>query len=126
MNTFAKIILGNVFRNLLTALITFFVTKSVIEADVASKLMRGDTTELWPGSGISVNLTMIVNILIGISAPIAIPIGLGIWSRVKHAYETIVARSQQFAASKEEIKAIIAETPAVTIINAVASEKPTS
>lgn len=119
----SKIILGNLFRSGLTALIVFLVTKKVIEADVAEKLMRGDTAELW-GSGLSVNLTMIVNVLVGIAVPIVVPIGLGIWSRVKHAYETIVARSEAFAQTKKELKATVAEASPLDIIKTVATEQP--
>lgn len=123
MSSFAKIILGNVFRNLLTALIMFFVTKGVIEADVASKLMRGETTELWNGS-LSVNLAMVVNVLVGLALPIVVPIALGIWSRLKHAYETIVARSEAFSMSKEELKSVSAQASVSEIISTVAKEKP--
>lgn len=119
----SKIILGNLFRNALTALIVFLVTKKVIEADVAEKLMRGDTAELW-GSGLSINLTMIVNVLVGLAVPIVVPIGLGIWGRIKHAYETIVARSQSFATSKHELKVAVAEASTLDIIKTVATEQP--
>lgn len=119
----SKIILGNIFRNLLTALIVFLVTKKVVEADVAEKLMRGDTTELW-GTGISFNLTMIVNVLVGVSLPIVLPISLGVWSRLKHAYETIVARSQSFATTKRELKVAVAEASPLDIIKTVATEQP--
>jgi len=119
----SKIILGNLFRNGLTALIVFLVTKNVIEADVAEKLMRGDTAELW-GSGISINLAMIVNVLVGLAIPIVVPIGLGIWSRLKHAYETIVARSQAFATTKRGLKATVAEASPMDIIKTVATEQP--
>lgn len=118
-----KIILGNIFRNALTALIVFLVTKNVIEADVAEKMMRGDTTELW-GSGISFNLTMVVNVLVGLAVPIVVPIALGVWSRVKHAYETIVARSEAFAMSKTDLKAEVANASVVDIIKTVATEEP--
>lgn len=121
----SKIILGNLFRNALTALIVFLVTKKVIEADVAEKLMRGDTAELW-GSGLSINLTMIVNVLVGLAVPIVVPIGLGIWSRVKHAYETIVARSQAFALTKKELKAEVAQASVTDIIKTVATEEPST
>lgn len=118
----SKIILGNLFRNALTALIVFLVTKKVIEADVAEKLMRGDTAELW-GSGLSINLTMIVNVLVGLAVPIVVPIGLGVWSRIRHAYETIVARSQTFAATKYELKAEVAQAGPIEIIKTVANEQ---
>lgn len=118
-----KIVLGNIFRNLITVLITFFVTKNVLEADVAAKLMRGDTVELY-GSGISLNLAMIVNVLVGLALPIIIPISLGVWSRLKHAYETIVARSQEFAVTKHELKAAVADATPLDIIKTVATEQP--
>lgn len=123
MSSFAKIILGNIFRNLLTALIMFFVTKGVIEADVASKLMRGETTELWNGS-LSVNLAMVVNVLVGLALPIVVPIALGVWSRLKKSYETIVARSEAFSMSKEELKSVSAQASVSEIISTVAKEKP--
>lgn len=116
-----KILLGNIFRNALTALIVFLVTKKVIEADVAEKLMRGDTVPLW-NSAINVNLTMIVNVLVGIALPIILPISLGVWSRVRHAYETIVARSQNFAQTKRELKSDVAQASAIDIIKTVATE----
>lgn len=119
----SRIILGNIFRNLLTALIVFLVTKNVIEADVAEKLNRGDTTELW-GSGISFNLTMIVNVLVGLAVPIVVPIAMGIWSRVKHAYATIVARSEAFSMSKTELKQEVANATVGEIIATVAQENP--
>lgn len=119
----SKIILGNIFRNLLTALIVFLVTKKVIEADVAEKLMRGDTAELW-GSGISFNLTMIVNVLVGLAVPIVVPIAMGIWSRIKHAYETIVARSEAYAMSKTELKQEVAQASVTEIIKTVSQENP--
>lgn len=122
-STFAKIILGNIFRSGLVALITFFITKGVIQADVAEKLMRGDTVGLWSGS-ISLNLTMIVNVLVGLAVPIVVPIAMGIWSRVKHAYETIVARSQAFESTREEIKETVEDASVAEIITAVAQEKP--
>lgn len=118
----SKIILGNIFRSLLTALIVFLVTKKVVEADVAEKLMRGDTAELW-GSGISINLTMIVNVLVGLAVPIVVPIGMGVWSRIKRAYETIVARSQDFAMSKTELKETVANASVGDIIKTVATEE---
>lgn len=123
-STFGKIILGNVFRNALTALIVFFVTKHVIQADVASKLMRGDTTELYPGSGISINLAMIINVLVGVSLPIVVPIALGVWSRVTAAYETLVARSQSFAVSKTQLKAIADQASPIEKISAVVTQTP--
>lgn len=118
-----KIILGNVFRNLLTALIVFLVTKNVIEADVADKLSRGDTVELWNGA-LSLNLAMIVNVLVGVALPIVVPIALGIWSRFKHAYATIVARSEAFAMSKSELKQEVASAGVGEIIRTVAKENP--
>lgn len=122
-SSLAKIILGNVFRSGLVALITFFITKGVIQADVAEKLMRGDTVGLWSGS-INLNLTMVVNVLVGLAVPIVVPIAMGIWSRVKHAYETIVARSEGFAMSKTELKEETAKASAVDIIKTVATEQP--
>lgn len=119
----SKIILGNIFRNLLTALIVFLVTKNVIEADVAEKLNRGDTVELWNGA-LSVNLAMITNVLVGLAVPIVIPIALGIWSRAKNAYATIIARSEAFAMSKTELKKEVENASVKEIIATVAQENP--
>lgn len=119
----SKIILGNIFRSLLTVLITFFVTKNVIEADVAEKLMRGDTVPLWNGT-LNVNLAMVVNVLVGLALPIVIPISLGIWSRVKHAYATIIARSEAFSMSKTELKQEVKNASVGEIIATVAQENP--
>jgi hypothetical protein len=120
-STAAKIVLGNIFRTVLTAIITFFVTKNVIEADVASKLMRGDTVPLWNGA-INLNLTMVVNILVGLAVPIVLPIALGVWSRMKQAYMLIVARSEAFAMSKQELKDHVDNASVGQIIKTVATE----
>ncbi len=116
---FVKIILGNIFRSLLVALITFLVTKNVLEADVAAKIARGDTVPLWNGT-LNLNLAMIINVAAGLAVPIVLPIALGIYSRVKQAYETIVARSESFAQSKEQVKATAAQATIVEKITAVA------
>ena len=122
-STLAKIILGNVFRAVLTAVFTFLVTKNVIEADVASKLARGDTVQLWSGA-LSINLAMVVNVLVGLCLPILLPISLGIWSRMTQAYETIVARSQAFAVTKQELKDQVKDASVGEIIKAVATDNP--
>lgn len=119
-STAAKIILGNVFRTILTAIITFLVTKHVIQADVASHLMRGDTLALWSGL-IPINMTMVINILVGLAIPIVLPISLGIWSRFVGAYKTIVARSQQFAVSKQFVDNQASNASVVDIIKTVAT-----
>lgn len=120
-STLAKIILGNVFRSLLTAIITFLVTKNVIEADVLSKLAHGDTVQLWNGT-IGLNLTMIINVLVGLALPILLPIGLGIWSRITSYYELIVTRSQSFAASKDRIQEQVKQASITEIIKTVATQ----
>ena len=120
-STVAKIVLGNIFRTVLTAIITFFVTKNVIEADVASKLMRGDTIPLWNGA-LNLNLTMFVNVLVGLAVPIVLPISLGVWSRMKQAYMLIVARSEAFAMSKQELKDHVDNASVGQIITTVATE----
>lgn len=116
----AKIVLGNVLRSGLVALISFLITKRVIEADVASKLMRGDTLSLWQGA-IPVNLTMVVNVLVGLAAPIILPLIWGIWTRTKAAYEAIVARSEAFAMSKEQVKDRVDNASVTDIIKTVAA-----
>jgi hypothetical protein len=122
-STLAKIILGNIFRSLLTAVITFLVTKNVIEADVATKLARGDTVQLWHGT-VGLNMTMIINVLVGLAVPIVLPIGLGIWSRMQSAYELIVARSNEFASSKKQLKDQVSQASVTEIIKTVATEQP--
>lgn len=121
-STLGKILLGNIFRSLLTALITFIVTKNVLEADIASKMLRGDTVPLWNGT-LNVNLAMIVNVLVGLALPIVLPIALGFWSRVKEAYETLVARSQAFATSKTQLKAIADQASPIEKIAAVVNQE---
>lgn len=118
-----KIILEKIVLNLLTAIICFFVTKGVIEADVASKLMRGETTQLY-GTGISLNLSMVVNVLVGLALPIIAPIAIGVWIRVKNAYATIVARSEAFATTKTELKQAVSGASVGEIIRTVAKENP--
>jgi ornithine carbamoyltransferase len=122
-STMAKIVLGNVFRTVLTAVITFFVTKNVIEADVATKLMRGDTVPLWNGA-INLNMTMFVNILVGLAVPIVVPIALGIWTRVVERYKLIVARSEAFAMTKQDLKDAVKEASVADIVKTVATEQP--
>lgn len=124
-STVGKIILGNVFRTVLTAVITFFVTKNVIQADVASHLMRGDTVQLWNGT-VGVNMPMVINVLVGLSLPILLPLALGIWTRVVERYKLIVARAQHFAATKQEIDAAADAAPISQIIKTVAAESQTS
>lgn len=120
MGTVTKIILGNIFRNLLTALIVFLATKSVVGKDVAEKIMRGDTAPLY--FGLPFNMAMVVNVLVAVSLPIVLPIGMGIWSRIKHAYATIIARSEVFAMSKSELKTEVANASVSEIISTVAKE----
>jgi hypothetical protein len=122
-STLTNIVLGNVIRSGLVALITFFVTKNVIQADVASHLMRGDTVQLWNGT-IGLNMTMIVNVLVGLIVPILVPIAWGIWVRMKNAYETIVARSENFAMSAQELQDRVSDTSLKDIIKTVAANSP--
>lgn len=122
-STAANIVLGNIFRSVLTAVITFFVTKNVIQADVASHLMRGDTVALWNGT-INLNLTMIVNVLVGLAIPIVVPIGIGVWGRMKQSYMLIVAASERFERSQDSLQAQVSAAPISEIIKTVVTETP--
>jgi hypothetical protein len=121
----AKIVLGNIFRTVLTAVITFFVTKNVIQADVLSHLARGDTVALWNGS-INLNMTMVVNILVGLSIPIVLPIALGVWSRIVIVYQRIVAASEKFSMTSTQLQEKTKEASTIDIIKTVATGQPTT
>lgn len=122
-STIGKIILGNIFRNLLTAVITFFATKHVLQADVAARLNRGDTVSLY-GQDIPINMTMIVNVLVALALPILLPIFIGIWSRMIEAYKLVVARSEAFAMSKKELTASADQASVANIIKTVVTQTP--
>lgn len=120
---FGKIIIGNVLRTALIALITCLVTRHVIASEVAAKIMRGDTVSLYNGS-IGINLAMAVNVLVGLVAPILIPIGWGIWSRVVVAYQVVVARCEAFALSGKQLRAKTDQAGIFDKVRTVIAQEP--
>ncbi len=119
-NKLAKIILGDVFRSLLTSIATFWATQHAIGHEVADKLLHGDTVLLWQGT-IPISLPLITSVLVGLALPIVLPIALGVWSRVNDAYKLIVARASSFAMTKQELRNTVADTSTVEMIKSVAT-----
>lgn len=123
-NKLAKIILGDVFRSLLTSIATFWATKHAIGSEVAQKLAHGDTLLLWQGT-VPVSLPLVTSVLVGLALPILLPIFLGVWSRINEAYKLIVARASSFAMTKDQLRNITAEASVTEKIKTVATGTPT-
>jgi len=102
-DTLGRIILGGVFRTLLATIITFLVTRHVLQAEVYEKLMRGDTVSLFQGN-IPINLTMITNVAVGLVLPIMLPLVWGIWIRITAVYRHIVEKAEAFGAGVDSTK----------------------
>lgn len=113
-----KIVLGRLLSSLVVLLIGFFVARHMLSVDVAQKLMKGDTVELWGGAW-TVNLKQIVDFLQVAIIPTLLPLGLAIWGRIKARYELIVARLTPKQLTHDEVKEIVAETPSAEIIKTV-------
>lgn len=122
-NKLAKIIVGDVFRSLLTSIATFWATKHAIGSEVATKLASGDTVLLWQGT-VPISLPLITSVLVGLALPIILPLALGIWSRVNEAYKLIVARASAFAMTKQELQEKAADTSVTDKILTVATGTP--
>lgn len=115
-DTITKIVVGNVFRTMLSVFITFLVTKSVITADVHDHLMRGDTVNLWHGI-VPVNFTMILNVSVGLAVPIIVPIAWGMWLRTVRAYKVIVTRAEAFGgATPHEVDEKMSQVTAISAL----------
>ncbi|MEY2512008.1 MAG: hypothetical protein QOE26_2771 [Verrucomicrobiota bacterium] len=117
----SKIILGRLASYLVVLLIGFFTARHMLSANVAQKLMKGDTVELWGGAW-TVNMKQIVDFLQVAIIPTLIPLGLAIWGRVKARYELILARLSPKVMTHEEVKEQTAATPVSQIIATVASK----
>lgn len=116
----SKIVLGRFVSYLVTLLIGFFVARQMLSADVAAKLMRGDTIELWGGSW-TVNLKQIVDFLVN-CWPVLVPLLLAIRGRIIEKYKLIVARLSPAKLTDEEVKEKVASTPLPQIISTVAAK----
>lgn len=119
-NKLANIILGDIFRSLLTSIATFWATKHAIGAEVAQKLLHGDTVLLWQGT-VPISLPLITSVLVGLALPIVLPITLGILSRISEAYKLIVARASAFSMTRDQLKVVTDEATVVEKIKAVAT-----
>jgi hypothetical protein len=107
-DTMGRIILSNMFRSLITVTITFLVTKHVVQADLAAKLMRGETQYIY--GTLPINLMMIVNVAVGVALPILFPLVWGIWTRITLAYKMLVAKAEHFSgASPEQIQKVLSQ-----------------
>lgn len=118
----SKIILGRLVSYLVTLLIGFFVARHQLSADVADKLMKGDTVQLYGGAW-NVSIKQIVDFLTIAVIPTLLPLGLAIWGRIKERYKLIVARLSPKPMTSTDVKELVADTPVVTIIQTVA-QKP--
>jgi hypothetical protein len=120
MADMSKIVLGRFVSYLVTLLIGFFVARQMLSADVAAKLMRGDTIELWGGSW-TVSLKQIVDFLVN-CWPVILPLGLAIRGRIIEKYKLIVARLSPAKLTDAEVKEKVAGTPLPQIISTIAAK----
>jgi hypothetical protein len=117
----SKIILGRLVSYLVVLLIGFFVARHMLSADVAQKLMNGDTVELWGGAW-TVNLKQISDFLQVAIIPTLLPLLIAIRGRIIERYKLIVARLSPHVLTNDEVEQKVAETPATTIISTVAAK----
>lgn len=118
----SKIVLGRFISYLVTLLIGFFVARHMLAADVAQKLMHGDTVELWGGSW-TVNLKQISDFVQIAIIPTLIPLGLAIRGRIIEKYKLIVARLSPKVLTNEQVKEVADQKSLPEMISTV-SAKP--
>lgn len=117
-----KIIWPVLIRHFLVVAITFLATKGVLSHEVADKMNRGDTVELWSGAW-SFNLAMIQNVLIGVAAPVLIPLVWGVTSKLISSYKALVARVTPKALTAWEVNDVTATKGLITMAQSVSAEK---
>src|SRR5207247_7365045 len=98
-----------------TLLIAFFVTRHMLSADVAAKLAKGDTVELWGGAW-SFSIKQLVDFLAVTVVPILAPVGFAIWARIKLKYQLLVVQTAPRALTTAEVKDAVSVTTTTTII----------
>lgn len=116
----SKIVLGRLASYLATLLIGFFVARHMLSADVAHKLMAGDTVELWGGAW-SVNMKQIADFLVN-CWPVILPLGLAIRGRIIEKYKLIVARLSPKVLTDGQVNVAIETKSLPEMISTVAAK----
>lgn len=119
MNPLVKAFLGSTIRHLLTSFLTLVIVRQYIGADIAAKLMHGDTVTLWNGYNLSLN-TMVDYLVTALPA-IALPIMLSFWLKVRTRFKFLAALQLPSSTPEKKVDAIVKETPATEIVKSVAT-----
>lgn len=122
---FVKYAVGTALRHLFTIIATIWVVKHYVGADIAQKLMHGDTITLWQGYSFSLS-TMVTYVADAFVISI-LPIALGILMRMRAKLKQRLALwlpEQSVVSGEDKVKELLKATPLTTQIAAVVTMNP--
>ncbi len=121
MNPIVKYFLGSWLRHLITIVLTLIVARHYIGADIAAKLMKGDTMTLWNNYTFSIS-TIVNYVLITLIPTTILPVLMSVWARIKARFKMLTALD---VASPQQIAAVLKATPTTEVIRTVAASPTT-
>lgn len=122
---FIKFAIGTLFRHLFTMIATLFVVNHYVGADIAAKLMHGDTVTLWQGYSFSVST--IVNYLVDAMMISIVPIAFGVFMRMRSKLKQRIALwlpQKGIDSGEEKVKEILAAAPLTAKLAATVTLDP--